>query len=169
MEAAQSQPEMPDVLLDPDAYNQHLASQVQDAVYTTRLQLGEELARTRYGDEVVEQALAWGVDRCDVDPVFNAEVKRARNPVAYAVEAWRKETALQRLGGVDPSEIEQFMAWKRAQAQVQAATPQPSAALAPASPQPAQPPRTLASSASAGPAAAPKVTKEQEQLARIFG
>lgn len=133
----QAPPPSPD---DPD-YVSHQLQQTQMAVASARLDMSEDNARDKFGDETVDAAKEWALQRFSENPAFQAEVLGQRNPYGYAVQQFQRQQALGKLG--DPSEVEGYLAWKAAQAG-QAAAP----AAVPETP--AIPSRSLASAPGAG-------------------
>lgn len=140
---AQQQPqEVPDPIEDPEGALAYQQALTQQAVLNTKLDISEDLARDKHGDETVEAAKAWALQKFSQSPAYQAEVLRQRNPYAYVVKEYQKEQTLQKLG--TPDDIDGYLAWKAAQAQIQQ-----QAALA-VEPQPTVPTRSIASATSAG-------------------
>lgn len=137
-----AQPQAPalDPYEDPAAYTQQVALNI-------KLDMSEELARSKHGDELVEQAKQWAVAKFGQSPAFQQEVLSNRNPYEFAVQAYQRDQLVSQL---KPDDLAAFQAWKAAQASLQ-----PAQLAAPAAiPQPvAAPPRSLASATSAGGAA----------------
>lgn len=141
-------PPVPDRYEDPEGYERHYEQQVEGRLYQQTLSISERFAVHAHGKEAVDQAVQWGFERCDTDPVFNAQVRNSQDPIGYVVERYQRETALSKIG--DPKEVEAFLAWKTSQGAPPAQSAAP--AYAPAPPVVA-PPRSLASATSAGGAA----------------
>lgn len=117
------------------------------AALNDRLDLSEELARDKHGDELVNQVQAWVAQRYAQNPAFRQEVLSQRNPYGFAVKQYQQDQLVQQVQ--DPAEFEQFRAWKAAQAAAGAPTPQAAPAALPNRIAPL-PPRSLASAPSAG-------------------
>lgn len=133
----QSQRQAPDPYEDPVAHT-------QNAVLNAKLDMSEEMARGKHGDELVEKAREWAMAKMGQSPAFQQEVLSNRHPYEFAVQAFQRDQIVSQL---KPSDLEQFKAWQAAQAAIQSL---PAAAPA-AIPQPvAAPPRSLASATSAG-------------------
>lgn len=139
-------PEPPDPNLDPAAAQQWQQAQLEQYALNTRLDVSEDLARVKHGDEVVDKAREWTRQRMEASPSFRDEVLSNRNPYEFAVQAFQRD---QVISGLTPERLAAFEAWQAAQAsgapQVQPATP-PSVPINPAPP----PPRSLATESSAG-------------------
>lgn len=138
-------PEPPDPNLDPEGARQYQDAQQQQFALNIRLDVSEDLARVKHGDETVDKAREWVLGRMNASPSFRDEVLSNRNPYEFAVQAFQRD---QVISGLTPERLAAFEAWQTAQAsgqpQVQPATP-PS----PLNPAPA-PPRSLATESSAG-------------------
>lgn len=134
-----AQPQAPamDPYEDPAAYTQQV-------VLNTKLDMSEEMARSKHGDDLVEQAKTWAVDKMSKSPGFSQEVLSNRHPYEFAVQAYQRDQLVSQL---KPDDLAQFQAWKAAQAAPQA---QPLAAPAAPIPPVAAPPRSLAAATSAG-------------------
>jgi hypothetical protein len=148
-QTVQPEVEIPDPDLDPHGFANYQQVQQNRALLNTRLDLSEDMARERHGDDLVDKARDWALGRFRDNPAFQAEVLGQRNPYGHIVREFQRQDALARIG--DPSEIDAFLAWKAAQGQLneqQAA--QPPGQAAPPNPAPSIPPRSLASAPSAG-------------------
>lgn len=135
-EAAKPQADAP--YLDPDTEN---------ALLQLRLNTSEELVRDKEGDETVDAAKAWAIERFKTSPAYQAEVLAKPNPYKFVVAEHKAHLKLQATQDLDLTDLDAFKAWKAAGGN--AAPPaqaQPAAAIA----APPTPPRSLASAASAG-------------------
>lgn len=157
-QAQQQQPAAPDMFEDPDGYRTHQEQQVQAALYQSNLQWSQRIASIQHGEETTQQATNWGIERCNTDPYFNAKVRASADPIGFVVSEWKRE---QIASEVTPDDFEQFKAWKAAQAQVQAQTPQ---TIVPR----ATPPRSLASAPSAGGVMTEVQQTDEEIFAETF-
>jgi hypothetical protein len=138
----QSQPEVvPDIWEDPEGYQNHLAQTVRQATLNATLNLSEELVRQSAGNETVDAAQQWGQQAFQANPALFQQFISQRNPYGFLVQEYQRQTALSKLG--DPKDIDAFLAWKAAQAQIQQQPAQ-------ATPQPEAPPPSIASAPSAG-------------------
>lgn len=129
----------PDRYADPEGYEAYREQLLQDQLINTRLDLSEEMARATHGNELVDAARDWAVQKFQTSPAYQAEVLSQRNPYGYVVAQYQRE---QMISQVTPDEFAAYQAWKQAQAQVQAAAPSPQP--------PPTPPRSLASATAAG-------------------
>ncbi len=132
---------IPDPIDDPEGF----AGYQQALALNMRLDVSEDLARAKYGDDVVNELQAWAAKRFAASPAYQQEVNSNRNPYEFAMQAFTREKLY---AEVSASDLAEFKAWKAAQAAGQVATnPAPAA---PAAPQNIAPPRSIASLSSAG-------------------
>ncbi|MFQ3639332.1 MAG: hypothetical protein SNJ62_04890 [Chloracidobacterium sp.] len=167
-QAASEPAEMPDMIAYPEAYTAAVQAQIQQATLNATLNMSEAISRRHYGAETVDAAKNWAIEQFAINPALRAQVLSQPDPYGYLVEQWKRDQALSKLGSADLSEIEQFRAWKAAQAQL--AQQQPAAPAA--TPQPATtPPKGIAtaSNAAAGDGSLPKPDPIGDRMARIFG
>lgn len=135
LEASQSRAATPPAELDPDTEN---------ALLQLRLNTSEELVRDKEGDETVDAAKAWAIERFRVNPSYQTEVLGNKNPYKTVVSDYKAHLKLQATQDIDLDGLAEFKAWKAAGGNA----PTPPAQLA--QPSPATPPRSLASAPSAG-------------------
>lgn len=135
-EAARPAAEAP--YLDPDTEN---------ALLQLRLNTSEELVRDKEGDETVDAAKAWAIERFKTSPAYQAEVLAKPNPYKFVVAEHKAHLKLQATQDLDLSDLDAFKAWKAAGGN---AAPPAQAQTAAAIAAPPTPPRSLASAASAG-------------------
>jgi hypothetical protein len=144
LEAQRQAAPIPDPYEDPDGYRAFQTQQFQQAQLNIRLDLSEDLARGKHGDDLVTAAQQWALGRYEQSPAFRQEVLSHRNPYEFVVQQYQRD---QFVSQVQPSDYEAFKAWQAAQA----AAPQPAPAAQAAPPQPATIPRqSLAGAPSAG-------------------
>jgi hypothetical protein len=141
---------IPDRWDDPDGYEAYQAEQQQAAILNVKLDLSEDMARGKHGEDLVDAAKAWALQRFEQSPAYRQEVLSHRNPYEKAVLDYRRDQVATE---VQPDELEEYRAWKATKANP---APQPipaPAALAPApAPRaaPPPPPRSIAAAPSAG-------------------
>lgn len=133
------QPEIPDPYDDPQGFAEYQAHQTQQATLNIKLDISEDLARAKHGDEPVEKARDWALSRMQQSPSFRDEVLSNRNPYEFIVQAYQRDQVVAQL---TPEKLAAFEAWQAAQA-----NPAPQPAIPPATP---APPRSIASQPSAG-------------------
>lgn len=142
MQAAQPRPAAPDRYEDPDGYEAHQAALIDQRLYAQNLTISKRFAERQYGAETVAKVHEWVVEKCDADPLFNAQMRRSDDPYEAAMQAFNREQILSK---VSPGDLAQFEAWKAAQAAA-------GQGVSPVPPQPVvnPPPRSLNSAPSAG-------------------
>lgn len=148
IEAQQNRPSPPDRYEDPDAYEAHQRAIAQQQMLTVKLDLSEDMARGKHGDEVINAVQQWATAKFSQSPALQQEVLSQRNPYEYAVKLYKQEQAFQQLGD---SDLDAFLAWKAQQANPSQAAAAP-ASVIPQQPA-SRPPVSLASAPSAGGAA----------------
>lgn len=148
-EAARAAEPMPDPYEDPEGYARAQRQDMQTQTLNVKLDLSEDMARERHGDEAVDTARDWALAKFAQSPTFQSEVLSKRNPYEFVVQQFKRE---QLFANVSPDELEQFRAWKATAnplTQAQPA-PQPVVAQTAATPSIVAPPRSLASAPAAG-------------------
>jgi hypothetical protein len=140
---AQQQQPAPNPEEDLTGWVQHQQQQTQQSVVSAKLQISEDIAIERFGEQLVREADAWALEKARQMPGFQEHLISQRNPYGYLVQMYQREKALEK---IDPAEMDQYLAWKAAQSA--AAQAQPAAPAA--TPQPSAPPRSIASLPSAG-------------------
>lgn len=118
------------------------AAVVHNATLKVKLDISEDLAREKHGDEVVDQVIAWAQSQFQNRPGFYAEVMSHRNPYGHVIQQYQRDQMVSQL---TPDDFAAFQAWKQTRAQAPA---QPAAA--PAAPSTPTPPRSIASAPNAG-------------------
>jgi hypothetical protein len=128
---------------DPVAFLSMQMAQMERQRFYDRRELSKELALKDYGAETVTEAQRWAEARCAQDPAFNDRMLRSAHPFKEAIAEFQRDKVVQT---VTPSDLQEFMAWKAAQAGMSQA---PRAAPV-ASPAVSQQPKSLVSAPSAG-------------------
>ena len=154
---AQQAPAEPLDVYDPE----QMATWQQNQLLNTKLELSEDVTRDKFGDEIVDKARDWALQRFGANPAYQQEVLRQRNPWKFVVDQYQRD---QIASQVSIDDFQQFQAWKAAQAQL---TQQTAATFAAQTP-PVQPPPSLASAPSAGSSSQPKPDPVTEKLNAMF-
>lgn len=164
LRAQQQQPqaqEVPDVF--DENYGAYQEQRAQTAALNSKLDISEEMARDKFGDEAVDQARDWALEQSRARPGFYQELIGQRNPYRYAVEQYRRE---QIASQVSPDDFAEFQAWKAANVALHAPQPSPVAAQPLASRE--LPPRSLASAPSAGGVTTEVAQSDEEIFAEVL-
>lgn len=145
----------PDRYEDPEGYEAYRDQQLDERLFTERLNVSERFARTQHGDELVTEAQQWALKKFEADPLFYQRLRQQPDPYGFAVSEYRKDKLFTEFKDDD---FAAFQAWKASQVQA-APTPAvaaPVASAAPLTPPPQAPPRSIAGAPSAGgPASVP--------------
>jgi hypothetical protein len=140
---------IPSVTDDPEAFAQHQQLLIQQTATNTRFETSELVARQQHGDDPVQKAMDWAMQRSQESPAFAAEYLKQKHPIDWAVRQQKRHALLDDIGD-DP---EAYRAKIIAEFQAANPAPQPAPAAA-ASPQPAAakpaPRPSLASAPTAG-------------------
>lgn len=118
LEASREPEYAPDFNDDPQGALQALNLQTEARLWEMKRTMSRQIAELRHTPETVEEAHNWGFDRCNTDPVFNAQVAAAADPYEFVLNAYKRE---QIVSNVDPAEYDAFRAWKAAQSAAQSA------------------------------------------------
>lgn len=161
---AQQQPaEIPDPDLDPAGYAQYQESRIQNVLLNQTLNTSERFARKEHGAETVEAAKQWAQQRFQTDPLYQAQILRDADPYERVVLDYKRDQLFSKIS--DPSDYDQFLAWKAAQGQVQG---QQGGHPPPPNPSPPIPPRSLASAPSAGDIREAVIQTDDEMFAEVI-
>lgn len=106
--------------------------------YQLNLRVSRKFAEQEYGKDTVALIDDWAVEKCNADAIFNQQIMASDDPYEAAYQAYSRERVLSE---VQPSDLDEFKAWKAIKAGVQAVEAEPNARRH----QPATPlPRSLA-------------------------
>jgi len=140
LQAQVSQPQSPklDAYEDPEGFNNHVRSQMEQIRWEARAEVDGIRAEAKHGKETVEAAMAWVEGRSALDPTLGARIRSSAAPVDLVVQEYQQSRALELLNGRSFEEAAREWAEKQGVTVSPGATPQPK----PSSP---TPPRSLAS------------------------
>lgn len=164
MEARATPPKVPDPIDDPEGHTAYLRQEMGTALQTQRLEISEELAIEKHGQEKVDAAVEWAVAKAQADPTFGPRYMRERNPIDWLVRQHEQDAMLTEIGPDRAAWIAAEaakMGWQPPTAQGAAPTPVEAAAVPPSAP---APPKSIASDATA-PAT---VSDERAWVSEIF-
>jgi hypothetical protein len=106
--------------------------------YQLNLRVSRKFAEQEYGKDTVALVHDWAFEKCNADAIFNQQIMASDDPYEAAYQAYSRDRVLSE---VQPSDLEEFKAWKAVKAGVQAAQAEPTTRQH----QPATPlPRSLA-------------------------
>lgn len=141
-----AQPKAPDPYDDPQGYAAYQAQQTQAIVLRERFQISNEMAKAQYGNEEVDAARQWAVDKAARDPSFDMALGAQPHPIAWIVQQHKKDGLMTEIGD-DP---DAYVRRRAAELGLNAVPAIPAAPAAVPQPVPAMPPRSLASAPAAG-------------------
>jgi len=153
-ESRSQQPDIqvPSPLEDPDGYALYQADLVNRAQTSARFDTSELIARSAHGDDAVQKAMDWGMERAQASPAFAAEYLRQRHPIDWAVKQMKREELMSKIGD-DP---DAYVRARWAELNATQTSPQPvptngaAASPQPAAPRQPSPQRSLAAQPTAG-------------------
>lgn len=129
-QAAQQAPQQaPDYLSSPDEYSQHIVQQAQAPVLNIVQHQALQIAELKHGSDKIQSANEWFTTLPpQQQQALNVASQNSPDPWGLLVQEHTKATIAQELS--DPSELEQFRAWKASQSaphvpQQSAQTPSP--------------------------------------------
>lgn len=96
-EAAKEAPKAPDFYESPDDRLQYERSQFQQMLMATKMQQSQFLASREYGEEMVNEALAW----FDQNPQLSHQFVNHPSPMHAAVEFYKRQKVAEEIG-TDP-------------------------------------------------------------------
>lgn len=136
-QARQEAPRIPDPLDDAHGYAEYQRQLSENMALNVKLDVSEDLARDKFGDEKVDAARDWAIAKYQEDPSFRNKVISQRNPYSFVVKEFEREQKVAKVQDLDLTDFDDYLAWKTGQATQQSQ----SASVAP---------RSLASLPSAG-------------------
>lgn len=153
-QAPKPEAQRPDAYYDPDGFNNHFETALERQAWQIRADLSKERATEKHGDETVTAAVQWAQQRAGVDPVFDGEIGRAKWPVEFVVNEYKRSQTLEALGGQDLDAYVLAKAEEYAKSQGWIVSPE---GQAPSSLKPSQPtpPKSLATAPATGLKASP--------------
>lgn len=131
---------VPDALDDPEGFQKHIQSEAQRQAQQVRFELSEDMAISKHGAELVEQANEWAMQKAQINQGFKNDILSSRNPYEFIVTEFNRDS---RANSVTDSDWEQFQQWKAAQSQISPVEETKQEQSTP-------PPKSLAGSPSAG-------------------
>jgi hypothetical protein len=87
----------PDMYAEPEAWQQHLTQQTQSAILQAKLDLSEDWARDKFGDEKVDTAIKWAEQNLSMPE--RMRLAQSRNPSRELVKMYDERQALTQIGG----------------------------------------------------------------------
>lgn len=149
LEQARQKPaqNVPDPYDDPQGFAAYQEQRVQEAVTQQRFQMSELMAKQTHGEETVNTAAQWALEKANSDPAFAAAYHRQAHPIDWIVQQHKRDAILSDIGdNVDDWFTRE--AAKRGYAPANVAAPAPAVAQTQQATPPAKVPRSLATQGS---------------------
>lgn len=157
LEARQAeQPKTPDPYDDPQGFAAYQESKVQQAVLANKFEMSDVIAKQAHGEEAVNAASEWAMEKAKADPTFAAQYMREAHPIDWIVRQHKRDGIYSQLP-TDISSLDEFIEReiaKRSQT-APAAVTAPVVAMDTTAKKPAPPPRSIAADTNTQSAAAP--------------
>jgi hypothetical protein len=145
-------PKAPDPVDDPDGYREFVVNEARAAATQSRFEMSDVIAKQTHGEEAVEAASAWAMERAKADPSFAAQYMREQHPIDWIVRQHKRDAIVSAIPetGIDD--------WIKAEAEkrgyvLQSAVPVAAPAVVTPPAMTPAPPRSIASDAPAAPPA----------------
>lgn len=152
----------PDRNADPEGYEDFRSQELQEQMRRQAFAFSRKMAVRDHGQDAVDAAFQWGVDRCDSDPLFNQRVAQADDPFEFVVTEWKRDKLVSQVSDED---FAAFQQWRAQQAGQPPAPAKPAApAVSPRAPTP-----SLAGAPSASRSAAPEPKDGASTFEGMFG
>lgn len=104
LEAAQVQRQpIPDPLDDPEGYHAYFEQRARDVEINTRINTSRMIAIQQYGQEEVDSAAKWFLDKVKEDPTYEQRLITQPHPADWVVRQHKREALLGQIGD-DPDE-----------------------------------------------------------------
>jgi hypothetical protein len=97
LQARVEPPKTPDMYAEPEAWQQHLTQQTQNAILQTKLDLSESWARDKFGDEKVDSAIKWAEQNLGMPE--RMRLAHTRDPSRELVRMYDERQTLSQIGG----------------------------------------------------------------------
>lgn len=144
--ASQQPQQIPDAFDDPQGFARYQQQHVAEAVTAQKFEMSDLIARQSHGDETVETATAWAMEKAKANPVFAAEYMKERHPIDWIVRQHKRDSLMQQVGE-DPDE---FVRRRAVELGLTASPPPAVVAPQPTVTAPKAPPRSLVNAPSHG-------------------
>jgi hypothetical protein len=151
---APAQPqEIPDPVDDPNGFVAYQTAQVQDLLTRERFTMSANMAKATYGDETVETARQWALQRAAFDPSFDLAMGQQAHPIDWIVRQHKRDGLVSQIGDKDlDTFVKDYVTAnpEKFGLSAPAAVAAPVAAMGSPAPVAEAPPRSLAAAPSSG-------------------
>jgi hypothetical protein len=94
----QAPQDVPDPYDDPKGFAAYQEQRVQEAVTQQRFQMSELMAKQQHGEETVNAASTWALEKAQSDPTFAAAYHRQAHPIDWIVQQHKRDAMLSDIG-----------------------------------------------------------------------
>lgn len=141
-------PKAPDPIDDPEGHTAYLRTEMSQALQTQRLEISQELANEKYGEESVNAAMEWAIEKAKTEPGFGPRYMQERNPIDWIVRQHKRDSLVSQLP-TDVSSLDELIEREIAKRGLSAQpAAQVSTQAAPVKQAVSPPPRSIASDTS---------------------
>lgn len=95
----QAPPKIPDAYEDPDGFAAYQEQRLAQTEWNLRAAISERFAKQQHGEEVVNEATDWGLERAKGDPGFAQKVMAHPDPVGFTLQEYQQSKTLETLAG----------------------------------------------------------------------
>ena len=91
--------QIPDAYEDPEGFNRYQEQRFQQTEWNLRASMSERFAKQQHGEEAVNEATEWGLERAKGDPGFAQKVMAHPDPVGFTLTEYKQSKTLETLAG----------------------------------------------------------------------
>lgn len=91
------QSQAPDPYDDSQGFAAYQEQQIHQAVTAQKFQFSEMMAKQTHGEEVVETASKWALDKAQSDPTFAAAYHKQSHPIDWIVQQHKRDSLMSQL------------------------------------------------------------------------
>lgn len=99
----QQAPKAPDPIDDPEGYAVHVERIAEAKATKVKFDTSDVIARREFGDDTVNAAADWAVEKAKSDPTFSAQYMREPHPIDWIVRQHKRDAMLTEIGD-DPND-----------------------------------------------------------------
>lgn len=149
-EAAQQRQQprtVPDPYDDPQGFAAYQEQHVQQALTAQKFQMSELMAKQVHGEETVQKASEWALERANSDPTFAAAYHQQAHPIDWIVQQHKRDSLYSQLP-TDVNSLDELIEREIAKRTASVAATAPALAVPQQAIPPAKVPRSLATQGS---------------------
>lgn len=135
---------VPDPLDNPEGFAAYQDQRFQEALTVQKFQMSEMMAKQAHGDETVQKASEWALERANSDPTFAAAYHRQQHPIDWIVQQHKRDALISQLP-TDVTSLDELVEREIARRSASVAAVAPAMAVPQQASPPVKVPRSLAS------------------------